>query len=137
MRSRVVCLSPCGANLRLGDRFRPLLAHASTRSTRKRVARDFEISSSSEEAPSAFPSRTTPWMPFSAVARCILFNQPEAALAEIARTLSRYGSLCVSDNSQTEHSAGLASFLDHVIRFGFFESIEDLNEKLLPGRYSS
>lgn len=59
-----------------------------------------------------------------------LFNQPEAALAEIARTLSRSGRFVCQTTLKPRHSAGLASFLDRVIRFGFFESIEDLNEKL-------
>jgi len=59
-----------------------------------------------------------------------LFNQPEPALAEIARTLSRSGRFVCQTTLKPRHSAGLASFLDRVIRFGFFESVEDLNEKL-------
>lgn len=59
-----------------------------------------------------------------------LFNQPEAALAEIARTLSRSGRFVCQTTLKPRYSAGLALFLDRVIRFGFFESIEDLNEKL-------
>ena len=59
-----------------------------------------------------------------------LFNQPEAALDEIARTLSRSGRFVCQTTLKPRYSAGLASFLDRVIRFGFFESIEDLNEKL-------
>jgi ubiquinone/menaquinone biosynthesis C-methylase UbiE/uncharacterized protein YbaR (Trm112 family) len=59
-----------------------------------------------------------------------LFDQPEAAMAEIARTLSRSGRFVCQTTLKPRYSAGLASFLDRVIRFGFFESIEDLNEKL-------
>lgn len=60
-----------------------------------------------------------------------LFDQPQAALSEISRTLSRQGRFVCQTTLKPKHSAGLASFLNHVIRFGFFESTEDLNEKLL------
>lgn len=60
-----------------------------------------------------------------------LFDRPEDALAEIARTLARQGRFVCQTTLKPKHSAGLAPFLDHVIRFGFFESTEDLNEKLL------
>jgi ubiquinone/menaquinone biosynthesis C-methylase UbiE len=60
-----------------------------------------------------------------------LFDRPEDALAEISRTLARHGRFVCQTTIRPRHSAGLASFLDRVIRFGFFESAEDLNEKLL------
>jgi ubiquinone/menaquinone biosynthesis C-methylase UbiE/uncharacterized protein YbaR (Trm112 family) len=60
-----------------------------------------------------------------------LFDQPQAALSEIARTMSRQGRFVCQTTLKPRHSAGLAPFLDHVIRFGFFDSAEDLNEKLL------
>jgi len=60
-----------------------------------------------------------------------LFDRPEAALAEIARTMSRNGRFVCQTTLRPKHSAGLASFLHHMIRFGFFDSAEDLNEKLL------
>jgi ubiquinone/menaquinone biosynthesis C-methylase UbiE len=60
-----------------------------------------------------------------------LFERPEAALAELARTMSRHGRFVCQTTLKPKHSAGLARFLDHVIRFGFFDSAEDLNEKLL------
>jgi len=60
-----------------------------------------------------------------------LFERPEAALAEIARTMSRDGRFVCQTTVKPKHSAGLAPFLNHVIRFGFFDSAEDLNEKLL------
>jgi ubiquinone/menaquinone biosynthesis C-methylase UbiE len=60
-----------------------------------------------------------------------LFDRPEEALAEISRTLARHGRFVCQTTIRPRHSAGLASFLDRVIRFGFFESAEDLNEKLL------
>lgn len=60
-----------------------------------------------------------------------LFDKPEDALSEISRTLSRQGRFVCQTTIKPRHSAGLASFLDHVIRFGFFESPEDLNQKLL------
>jgi len=60
-----------------------------------------------------------------------LFERPEAALAEIARTMSRDGCFVCQTTLKPKHSAGLVPFLDHVIRFGFFDSAEDLNEKLL------
>jgi ubiquinone/menaquinone biosynthesis C-methylase UbiE len=60
-----------------------------------------------------------------------LFDQPQAALSEISRTMSRQGRFVCQTTLKPKHSAGLALFLDHVIRFGFFESAEDLNEKLL------
>jgi len=60
-----------------------------------------------------------------------LFERPEAALAEIARTMSRDGCFVCQTTLKPKHSAGLAPFLNHVIRFGFFDSAEDLNEKLL------
>ncbi|MCI0422150.1 MAG: class I SAM-dependent methyltransferase [Acidobacteria bacterium] len=59
-----------------------------------------------------------------------LFDRPEAGLAEIARTLSREGHLVCQTTLKPRHWAGLVSFLERVIRFGFFASIEDLNEKL-------
>lgn len=60
-----------------------------------------------------------------------LFDRPEAALSEIARTMSRRGRFVCQTTLKPKHSAGLAAFLDRVIRFGFFDSTEDLNEKLL------
>jgi ubiquinone/menaquinone biosynthesis C-methylase UbiE/uncharacterized protein YbaR (Trm112 family) len=60
-----------------------------------------------------------------------LFDKPEAALGEIARTLSRQGRFVCQTTLKPRHSAGLAAFLDRVIRFGFFGSPEDLNAKLL------
>jgi SAM-dependent methyltransferase len=60
-----------------------------------------------------------------------LFERPEAALAEIARTMSRDGRFVCQTTLKPRHSAGLVPFLDHVIRFGFFDSAEDLNKKLL------
>jgi len=60
-----------------------------------------------------------------------LFERPEAALAEIARTMSRDGCFVCQTTLKPKHSAGLVPFLDHVIRFGFFDSAEDLNEMLL------
>ncbi len=60
-----------------------------------------------------------------------LFDRPQAALSEIARTLSRHGRFVCQTTLKPRHSVGLAMFLDQVIRFGFFESAEDLNEKLL------
>ena len=60
-----------------------------------------------------------------------LFDQLQAALSEIARTMSRQGRFVCQTTLRPRHSAGLAPFLDHVIRFGFFDSAEDLNEKLL------
>jgi len=60
-----------------------------------------------------------------------LFDQPQAALSEIARTMSRHGRFVCQTTLKPKHSAGLAPFLHHVIRFGFFESAEDLNEKLV------
>jgi ubiquinone/menaquinone biosynthesis C-methylase UbiE len=59
-----------------------------------------------------------------------LFDRPQAALSEIARTMSRHGRFVCQTTLKPKHSAGLAPFLDHVIRFGF-ESTDDLNEKLL------
>lgn len=59
-----------------------------------------------------------------------LFDRPEMALAEISRTLKHDGRFVCQTTLKPKHSAGLARFLDHVIRFGFFESIEDLNKKL-------
>ena len=59
-----------------------------------------------------------------------LFDRPEMALAEISRTLKRDGRFVCQTTLKPKHWAGLARFLDHVIRFGFFESIEDLNKKL-------
>ena len=74
--------------------------------------------------------------PFSVVVPLHLFDQPQAALSEIARTMSRQGRFVCQTTLKPRHSAGLAPFLDHVIRFGFFDSAEDLNEKLLRAGYS-
>lgn len=60
-----------------------------------------------------------------------LFDRPEAALSEIARTMSPRGRFVCQTTLKPKYSAGLAWFLDRVIRFGFFESSDDLNEKLL------
>ena len=60
-----------------------------------------------------------------------LFDRPEDALSEISRTLARHGRFVCQTTIKPRYSAGLAPFLDHVIRFGFFKSTEDLNEKLL------
>ncbi len=58
-----------------------------------------------------------------------LFDRPDEALREIARTLRRGGCLCVQTTIKPRHSAGLASFLDRFIRFGFFEEA-GLKERL-------
>lgn len=59
-----------------------------------------------------------------------LFHQPETALREIARTLAPRSRFVCQTTLRPRHSAGLASFLDQVIRFGFFQSPEELHEKL-------
>ena len=59
-----------------------------------------------------------------------LFDQTEVALQEIARVLSAQGRFVCQTTIRPKHSAGLALFLDQVIRFGFFTSPAELNEKL-------
>ena len=59
-----------------------------------------------------------------------LFDRPDDALAEIARTLCLQGCFVCQTTIKPKHSAGMAAFLDRVIRFGFFRSPEELNEKL-------
>lgn len=59
-----------------------------------------------------------------------LFDRPEAALTEIARTLSTTGCFVCQTTIKPRHSAGMAHFLDKVVRFGFFDSAEMLNEKV-------
>jgi ubiquinone/menaquinone biosynthesis C-methylase UbiE len=60
-----------------------------------------------------------------------LFDRPEDALTEIARTLALGGRFVCQTTLKPRHSVGLAWLLDQVIRFGFFDSIDELNEKLL------
>jgi ubiquinone/menaquinone biosynthesis C-methylase UbiE len=60
-----------------------------------------------------------------------LFDRPDAAVAEIARSMSHHGCFVCQTTLKPKHSAGLAPFLERVIRFGFFDSAEDLNERLL------
>jgi ubiquinone/menaquinone biosynthesis C-methylase UbiE len=59
-----------------------------------------------------------------------LLDTPQMALTEIARTLSAQGRLVCQTTLKPKHFAGLALFLDRVVRFGFFESRRELNEKL-------
>jgi ubiquinone/menaquinone biosynthesis C-methylase UbiE len=49
-----------------------------------------------------------------------LFDDPCSALTEIKRILSPQGYLSVQTTIKPTHSAGMASFLDRYIRFGFF-----------------
>ena len=58
-----------------------------------------------------------------------LFQSPDAALDEIARVLASGGHLCVQTTIRPDHSAGMAYFLEHFIRFGFF-SQADLHERI-------
>jgi ubiquinone/menaquinone biosynthesis C-methylase UbiE len=59
-----------------------------------------------------------------------LFDRPELALKEIARTLSSNGLFVCQTTLKPRHSIGVAVFLDRVIRFGFFASAEELSQKL-------
>ncbi len=59
-----------------------------------------------------------------------LFDQPEAALAEIARTIAGDGRFICQTTIKPGHSAALVAFLKKVIRFGFFDGPEILNEKV-------
>jgi SAM-dependent methyltransferase len=59
-----------------------------------------------------------------------LFDRPDLALGEIGRTLLPEGRLVCQTTIKPKHSAGIAFFLDRVIRFGFFKSPGQLIEKL-------
>ncbi|MEW5975720.1 MAG: class I SAM-dependent methyltransferase [Acidobacteriota bacterium] len=59
-----------------------------------------------------------------------LFDQPTLALAEISRTLARPAALVCQTTLRPKHSAGLASFLESIIRFGFFSSPEEIQRLL-------
>jgi ubiquinone/menaquinone biosynthesis C-methylase UbiE len=59
-----------------------------------------------------------------------LFERPELALSEVSRILSPGGCFLCQTTIRPKHSAGLASFLDRFIRFGFFDSPETINEKV-------
>jgi ubiquinone/menaquinone biosynthesis C-methylase UbiE len=59
-----------------------------------------------------------------------LFDRPESTLKEIARTLSPNGRFVCQTTLRPRRSLGGAWLLDRIIRFGFFKSPEDLNEKL-------
>ena len=52
-----------------------------------------------------------------------LFDRPEAALREISRTLRTGGDFICQTTLKPRHSAGLATILDKIIRFGFFSSV--------------
>jgi SAM-dependent methyltransferase len=58
-----------------------------------------------------------------------LFDQPEAALREVARILDARGFLSVQTTIRPARSAGLAYFLERFIRFGFFNE-EELKKML-------
>ncbi len=60
-----------------------------------------------------------------------LFDRPEAALMEIARTLSPSGNFVCQTTIRPKYSGGLARFLDRVIRFGFFSSADEVKKKAL------
>jgi ubiquinone/menaquinone biosynthesis C-methylase UbiE len=64
-----------------------------------------------------------------------LFDRPSDALAEIARVLKPGGHLCVQTTIRPTRSAGFAYFLEHFIRFGFFDEIE-LRKKLQTQGFS-
>ncbi len=57
-----------------------------------------------------------------------LFDCPDAALKEIHRILGRTGRLCVQTTIRPARSAGIAYFLEHFIRFGFFNEDELLEQ---------
>ncbi len=58
-----------------------------------------------------------------------LFESPDTALDEIARTLKPGGHLCVQTTIRPDHSAGIAFVLERFIRFGFFE-LTDLQQRM-------
>ena len=58
-----------------------------------------------------------------------LFDKPDEALAEIRRVLADEGHLCVQTTIRPLRSAGVAPFLENVIRFGFFDK-QDLDRKI-------
>jgi ubiquinone/menaquinone biosynthesis C-methylase UbiE/uncharacterized protein YbaR (Trm112 family) len=51
-----------------------------------------------------------------------LFDRPAAALVEISRVLKPGGVFICQTTLKPLHSAGIATFLDQMIRFGFFKS---------------
>lgn len=55
-----------------------------------------------------------------------LFDRPASALFEIARVLKPGGVFVCQTTLKPLHSAGIATFLDRIIRFGFFKSKEEV-----------
>lgn len=58
-----------------------------------------------------------------------LFDRPEPALTEMARVLNRGGRLSIQTTIRPARSAGMAWFLERLIRFGFFAE-DNLREML-------
>jgi ubiquinone/menaquinone biosynthesis C-methylase UbiE len=59
-----------------------------------------------------------------------LFDRPDSALQEISRVLKPGGKFICQTTLKPEHSVGVASFLDRVIRFGFFQSQAEISKLL-------
>lgn len=59
-----------------------------------------------------------------------LFDRPDLALQEISRTLSEKGKLICQTTIRPRHSLGVSTFLERVIRFGFFKSKGELHAQL-------
>ncbi len=55
-----------------------------------------------------------------------LFDRPASALFEISRVLKPGGVLVCQTTLKPLHTVGIATFLDQIIRFGFFKSREEV-----------
>ncbi len=59
-----------------------------------------------------------------------LFDRPDLALKEVSRTLSRDGRFICQTTLKPRHATGIATFLDRIIRFGFFRSAGEIHQQL-------
>ena len=103
----------------------PMLSHAQKKAGREGVKNILFVKASAFSMPFADQA-------FDYINCCgalHLFDQPEAALKEVARVLHADGFFCVQTTIRPARSAGIAYFLEKFIRFGFFDE-DELREML-------
>ncbi len=95
----------------------PMLRHARRRISREGLKNIVLIRGSAFR----LPFRPATFTYINCCGALHLFERPGEALQEMARVLRPKGYLCVQTTIRPNRSAGLASFLERFIRFGFFE----------------
>lgn len=102
------------------DLSRPMLRHAQKGLLKEQISSLFFVRATAFSLP--FKDGMLPYV--NCCGALHLFDRPSDALAEIARVLQPGGHLAVQTTIRPNRSAGFAYFLEHFIRFGFFDEPE-------------